>query len=260
MCELFGLSSSQPQAPGDLPLVEFRTHGGDKADNPDGWGIAWRYGQDLFLEKEPLPGFSSARFDRLVQTVESSLIVAHLRKARWPPVNTLGNTHPFIHACCGRQWVFAHNGMVPDVVATESALCNASCLPDGQTDSEFAFCHLLRFLTDHYQTPGTDDDWIGVLSAVSEKIASLGKFNFLLSDGKLLIAYGHDRLHYQESADAGSSSVVIATEPMGDKASWTPFAAGELRIYLDGVRVRQVLTHPTPSAGRWNLDEQSDLP
>lgn len=60
MCELFGLSSSQPQAPGDLPLVEFRTHGGDKADNPDGWGIAWRYGQDLFLEKEPLPGFSSA--------------------------------------------------------------------------------------------------------------------------------------------------------------------------------------------------------
>ncbi len=150
--------------------------------------------------------------------------------------------------------------MVPDVVATESALCNAPCLPDGQTDSEFAFCHLLRFLTDHYQTPGTDDDWIGILSAVSEKIASLGKFNFLLSDGKLLIAYGHDRLHYQESADAGSSSVVIATEPMGDKASWTPFAPGELRIYLDGVRVRQVLTHPAPSAANWNLDEQSSLP
>lgn len=193
-CSVFPPVTRWHPATCDLPLAEFRSHGGDKADNPDGWRIAWRCGQDLFLEKEPLPGFSSARFDRLVQTVEPSLIVAHLRKARWPPVNTLGNTHPFIHACCDRQWVFAHNGMVPEVVATESALCSAQCLPGGQTDSEFAFCHLLRFLTDHYQTPGTDDDWIGILSAVSEKIASLGKFNFLLSDGKLLMSYGHAHL------------------------------------------------------------------
>lgn len=126
----------------------------------------------MHLEKEPLPGCHSAQFDGLINTVQSSLVVAHLRKARWPPVNTLGNTHPFIHACCGQQWVFAHNGMVPDVVVTESAQCNAVCQPDGQTDSEFAFCHLLRHLTDHYQTPGTDDDWIGILSTVSEKNCS----------------------------------------------------------------------------------------
>lgn len=248
MCELFGLSSQHPLAASALPLAEFRSHGGDKADNPDGWGMAWHTGTDLQLEKEPLPGYCSARFDSLIHTVQSSLVVAHLRKARWPPVNTLGNTHPFIHACCGQPWVFAHNGMVPDVVATESAQCNSVCQPDGQTDSEFAFCHLLRYLTDHYQTPGTDDDWIGILSTVSEKIAAHGKFNFLLSDGKLLIAYGHDHLHYQESADAGFPSVMIATEPLGETADWTPFAPGELRIYLDGVRVRQVLTHPARSS------------
>jgi len=252
MCELFGFSSKHPLAASALTLNEFRTHGGDSADNPDGWGMVWREDHDLRLEKEPQPGYSSVRFDHLVQTVESSLIVAHLRKARWPPVNTLDNTHPFIHACCGQQWVFAHNGMVPDIVATELAQCNAECLPNGQTDSEFAFCYLLRFLTDHYQTPGTDDDWISILSTVSEQIASHGKFNFLLSDGKLLIAYGHDRLHYQESVDTGFPSVMISTEPLGDKASWIPFAPGELRIYLDGVRVKQVFTYPAPSPTRWN--------
>jgi glutamine amidotransferase len=260
MCELFGSSSKFPLAACILPLAEFRSHGGDKADNPDGWGMAWHTGTNLQLEKEPLPACHSAQFDDLIHTVQSSLVVAHLRKARWPPVNTLGNTHPFIHACCGQQWVFAHNGMVPDVVATESAQSNAVCQPDGQTDSEFAFCHLLRYLTDHYQTPGTDDDWIGILSNVSEKIAALGKFNFLLSDGKLLIAYGHDRLHYQESADPDNSSVMIATEPLGEVTSWTPFAPGELRIYLDGLPVRQVLTHPTRSPDPGNEHEQSDFP
>jgi predicted glutamine amidotransferase len=260
MCELFGFSSKYPLAVSVLPLAEFRTHGGDKADNPDGWGMVWRADDDLRLEKEPFPGCHSARFDNLINTVQSGLIVAHLRKARFPPINTLGNTHPFIHACCEQQWVFAHNGMVPGVVAAESAQCNAVCQPAGQTDSEFAFCHLLRYLTGHYQTPGTDDEWLGILSTVSEQIAAHGKFNFLLSDGKLLIAYGHDRLHYQESADTGFPSVMIATEPLGDKASWTSFAPGELLIYLDGVQIKQVLTHPPLAPVPESHHEQPDLP
>lgn len=238
MCELFGFSASQALAASALPLDEFRTHGGDKADNPDGWGMAWRTGGIVQLDKEPLPGCRSARFAALIGSVQSDLIVAHVRKARLPPVNTLGNTHPFVHTCCGQQWVFAHNGMVPEVAAAEAALCNANCRPDGQTDSEFAFCHLLSHLVGHYHTPGAGDDWPGILSHLSAQIAAHGKFNFLLSDGKLLIAYGHDRLFYQEQADWASPSVMVATEPLGDVARWTSFAPGELRLYQDGVRVR----------------------
>ncbi|MBP9150046.1 MAG: class II glutamine amidotransferase, partial [Rhodoferax sp.] len=66
MCELFGFSSGQPLAASALPLDEFRTHGGDKADNPDGWGMAWRTGGTVQLDKEPLPGFRSARFAALI--------------------------------------------------------------------------------------------------------------------------------------------------------------------------------------------------
>lgn len=62
-----------------------------------------------------------------------------------------------------------------------------------------------------------------------KKIAAHGKFNFLLSDGKLLIAYGHDRLHYQESADAGFPSVMIATTPVAPEvlAVMLPWLRGQ---------------------------------
>ena len=82
MCELFGLSSSHPLAARDLPLPEFRLRGGAAANNPDGWGIAWHQGSALLLEKEPTPGCTSARFAGLINTLQSGLIVAHIRRVQ----------------------------------------------------------------------------------------------------------------------------------------------------------------------------------
>ncbi|NTV95844.1 MAG: hypothetical protein HGA75_10565, partial [Thiobacillus sp.] len=172
--------------------------------------------------------------------LDSDLIVAHVRKARLPPVNTLSNTHPFLRECCGRQWAFAHNGLVPDIVAIESGNSARVCRPDGETDSEFAFCHLLSHATRHF--PTTKADWPTLLGRVSELIAHHGKFNFLLSDGEHLIAYGHDRLHYLQLPD--DEAVLVATEPLGDLPGWLPFAPGELRIWRQGRRVGHVATHP----------------
>jgi predicted glutamine amidotransferase len=246
MCELFGMSSTRPQAGRALPLAEFRARGGGTADNPDGWGAAWGEGDEVLLEREPLPGCTSERFDRLIDTLRSDLMVAHVRKARFPRVNTLNNTHPFVHDCCGRHWAFAHNGMVPDIVAVEAANGGRVCRPEGQTDSESAFCHLMSHVTGHYPMPGGRADWLDVLGTVSEQIAGHGKFNFLLSDGEHLIAYGHDRLHYLESTDDRDQTVLIATEPLGNDAGWTSFEAGELRIYRSGTRVGRISTSPPP--------------
>ena len=247
MCELFGWSSKHPQAGRTLPMGEFRARGGATADNPDGWGVAWREGDEFLLEREPLPGCDSARFDHVIDSLRSDHIVAHVRKARLPPVNTLNNTHPFVHECCGRYWAFAHNGMVPEIVAMEAANGGRVCRPEGQTDSEFAFCHLLSHVTGHYTTPGGEADWLDVLDTVSEQIAGHGKFNFLLSDGEHLIAYGHDRLHFLESTGDMSETVLIATEPLSGDAGWTPFEAGELRIYRAGARVGRISTSPAPA-------------
>jgi len=244
MCELFGMSASQRIAGSALPLVTFRARGGATADNPDGWGIAWRDEASLRLEREPSPGHSSERFARVIASLHSELLITHVRKARWPPVNTLGNTHPFVHPCCGRQWVFAHNGLVPELVAIESANNLKACRPGGETDSEFAFCHLLSHVMGYYPTPSAETPWLEVLATISERIAGHGKFNFLLSDGEHLIAYGHDHLHYLESRDDGVDLALVATEPLGNADGWMPFEAGELRIYHAGVPLGRISTQP----------------
>ncbi|MDP2433928.1 MAG: class II glutamine amidotransferase [Pseudomonadota bacterium] len=230
MCELFGLSAHRPLAGWELPLAAFRDRGGGAADNPDGWGIAWRVGAGFQLEKEAAPACQSALFAGMLRTWRGDLAIAHVRKAKYPPINSPANTHPFLQDCCARRWAFAHNGLVPDVVALESASDGRVCRPEGETDSEFAFCHLLAQVTPRFGTP----DWLNGLSRSSGEIARLGQFNFLLSEGEHLIAYGHDRLHYLESA---VGVVLIATEPLSHHAGWTPFAPGELRIYRDGRRI-----------------------
>jgi glutamine amidotransferase len=226
MCELFGASASKARGYSSW-LTPFRTRGGGTADNPDGWGLAWWQAGAARIEKAPEPGHRSERMRQLAQEVSGDLVLAHVRKATHPAVPGASNTHPFAHACCGREWIFAHNGMVPEIVGRPCRL--DTCRPEGETDSEFAFCQLLAGIVDSYD-PADPDHWLGRLEARTSEIALFGKFNFLLSDGSILVAHGHDRLHHAERADG---LALVATEPL-DSGDWHPFAPGELRVYRDG--------------------------
>lgn len=245
MCELFGYSSEREQGLSRW-LMPFRQRGGGNADNPDGWGVAsWHEGVAR-LSKSSEAGFRSEQFARVAGELSTRLAIAHVRKARHPPVPGMLNTHPFIHACCNREWVFAHNGMVPEVIAWQTT--GPLCLPDGETDSEYAFCHLLTGIAEAYEQ-AQRPAWLARLAQLTEKIAALGKFNFLLSDGQELIAYGHDRLHGLELDDESGRQVIIATEPLSD-GPWQPFAARELRVYRDGRQIAQLggATADSPAA------------
>ncbi|MBI4988988.1 MAG: class II glutamine amidotransferase [Rhodocyclales bacterium] len=250
MCELFGMSASHPLT-ANVPLDEFRLRGGREADNPDGWGLAWREKRGFEIRKRPAPACRSRLFARLSRDMRSDLILAHVRKARFPPVRSQANTHPFRRACCGREWVFAHNGLVPDIVEIERGSGNPVCRPTGETDSEFAFCHLLGHIARHFDSHAVAEPRAGVenLAAASGLIASLGKFNFLMSDGEYLIAYGHDRLHYLErSGCAGpdgacANLAMVATEPLGGEEGWIAFDAGELRVYRHGKMAGRATPH-----------------
>lgn len=255
MCELLGISASQSVS-AQRELGEFRLRGGLSADNPDGWGLAWWERGDFRLAKEPLPAYRSILFKDLADTATSNLIIAHVRKAKFPPVNTLNNTHPFQRDCCGKPWVFAHNGLVPDIVGMEQANAQATCQPSGETDSEYAFCHLLSHLAQNSGGGNAGADTasaFGILAMVSELVAAHGKFNFLMSDGEYLIAYGHDRLHYLERGEGADGHVIIATEPLLGHAGWIPFDAGELRVYRSGRLAGRILTCPPGNAERQGL-------
>ncbi len=243
MCELLGISSSRPVS-AQAVLHAFRRRGGETADNPDGWGIAFLRGDRFTLHKEPLPAARSHGFVELAASVHTDLLVGHVRKARLPRVNTLANTHPFRHACCGREWVFAHNGLVPEAIELAHRDPHPPCTPAGETDSEHAFCHLLENISRHFhESPAAGvAPWFTALGTLSGLIAEHGKFNFLISDGIHLIAYGHDRLHYREhSGDGDIEAAWIATEPLTAEA-WQPFETGELRIYRRGRLIGRVPT------------------
>ncbi len=247
MCELFGVSAKHP-IEANSRLNELRLRGGLAADNPDGWGLAWWENSAFRLAKEPQPAYQSTLFAALCESTRSNLIIAHVRKANFPPINTLSNTHPFLRTCCGKAWVFAHNGLLPDIVEMEQAHCKTACQPTGQTDSEYAFCHLLSHLAENFVNGGANA--IGAasfasLATVSELIASHGKFNFLMSDGEHLIAYGHDRLHYLENGSDAGDSVMVATEPLSSDEAWIAFEPGELRIYRNGRLAGRIMTHPS---------------
>lgn len=251
MCELFGLSSNQPVSPGEL-LCRFGGRGGDTADNPDGWGLATLEDGAFRLAKEPVAAAHSARFRQLCRQTRSSLILGHVRKANPPTARVLANTHPFRRVCCGREWVFAHNGIIPDTAAFDDARTVPLCGSTGDTDSEHAFCVVLDRIAAAFSASDAAQDrgWLDVLAHAAETLASHGRFNFLMSDGVHLIAYGHDRLHGLADAraafqlDAAVETAVIATEPLTEGPGWRAFEPGELRVYRAGRQIARFITHP----------------
>lgn len=251
MCELFGLSSNQPASPGEL-LCRFGARGGASADNPDGWGLATHEDGAFRLEKEPFAAARSTRFRQLCGQVHSSLILGHVRKANPPTTRIAANTHPFRRVCCGREWVFAHNGVIHDMTALAGPGAEPPCAPSGDTDSERAFCAVLdRIAAAMSSLAATEGHgWLDALTRTAEQFASRGRFNFLMSDGVHLIAYGHDRLHSLVGANAGlrldvaGDAVIIATEPLTEDPEWLAFEPGELRVYRAGRQIAHIITHP----------------
>ncbi len=268
MCELFGLSSDTPAQPHNL-LCRFGEHGGGSADNPDGWGIATLEESGLcrtdrsedsspgvvplrfHIEKEPLAAAVSARYRELCSDTRSSLILAHVRKANPPTARVLANTHPFRRICCGREWVFAHNGVISDAAVLNGPETLPICTALGDTDSEHAFCVVLENIATAISSSSAHGrGWLDRLATTAEMLASHGRFNFLLSDGEHLIAYGHDRLHSltdaRNACRCGMTAevAVIATEPLTADSQWQRFEPGELRVYRAGRQIARFSTRP----------------
>lgn len=234
MCELLGINASRAVNAGPW-LRRFQLRGGALANNRDGWGLAYTEGGEFKITKSPTPGAESSVLSALCSTVQSSLVIGHVRHANHPYVNSIENTHPFIRSCCGKEWIFAHNGLVSDIKTLPEARLHEGCNPLGQTDSEYAFCYLLERIAFHIDVNARSNGEVQVdrFASIVELVAAHGRFNFLISDGAYLIAYGHDHLHFLDDSDTATKAVVIATAPLStDK--WVPFEPGELRIYQGG--------------------------
>lgn len=251
MCQLLGMNCNVPT---DIvfSFTGFALRGGRTDTHHDGWGIAFfeDAGVRLFVDHQAAVASPIAELIKNYP-IKSKNVIAHIRKATQGVV-ALENCHPFVRELWGRYWVFAHNG---DLTSFDPPL-DGAFRPVGTTDSERAFCWLLQELRRRFgDTRPALPALRAALAPLVAHIASHGTFNLMLSDGSALFAHCSTSLHYivrqypfvtaklsDEDLSVDFSQVttphdrvaVIVTQPLTDNETWTAFAPGELKLFVDG--------------------------
>ena len=250
MCQLLGMNANTPT---DV-MFSFTGFATRAEEHKDGFGIAFFEGPGVRL----LVDAQSARVSPVAEMVRrfpirSDNIVAHIRKATQGRV-ALENTHPFVRELWGRYWIFAHNGDLKHYAPR----LHGAFHPVGETDSERAFCWLMQELAKAHARLPPVAELTRTLRELVPRIAAHGSFNCMLSNGAALWAHCSTRLHHvvrqhpftraslQDEdvtvdfalhTSPSDRVAVVVTEPLTRDETWTAFAPGEIKVYVDGVPV-----------------------
>jgi glutamine amidotransferase len=229
--------------------------GGGTGPHRDGWGIGFYEGRGLRLFQDPAASVDS-EVARLLQRypIKSQTVIGHIRQANVGAVN-LANTHPFVRELWGRNWCFAHNGQLPDLVGSSGFY-----RPVGDTDSEAAFCTLLNRVRLAFPEPVSVDVLLPVLVASCAQFHQQGVFNCLLSDGDWLFSFCSTKLaHITRRAPFGPACLkdaqlsvdfqgqttpndvvtLLATEALTSNERWTQYQPGEWMLWRAGECIAQ---------------------
>ncbi|MDF2155511.1 class II glutamine amidotransferase [Vibrio sp. CAU 1672] len=251
MCELLGMSANVPT---DIcfSFTGLMQRGGRTGPHRDGWGITFYEGLGFRNFKDPAPS-SESKIAELVQNypIKSRAVVSHIRQANRGGVN-LENTHPFTRELWGKYWTFAHNGQLTDYQNFDTGRHR----PVGQTDSEMAFCWLLKQMEDRYPQPPQDMESVFVYVAeCCDQLREKGVFNMLLSDGEFVMTYCTNHLYwitrrapfgkaalldedveinFQEETTPNDVVSVIATQPLTGNETWQRMKPGEYGLFHVG--------------------------
>lgn len=120
---------------------EKRARGADYL-HEDGWGAAWLEGGALRTRRSPLSCLTDPAIAQ-VDYLRTRMFFLHARRASPRGTVRLENSHPFLLEVDGRPWAFCHNGVVFD---KSSLVPKPGLRPQGGTDSELLFHHVLNFL------------------------------------------------------------------------------------------------------------------
>jgi predicted glutamine amidotransferase len=247
MCELLGIAFNEPVT-ASIAFRGFRRRG---ERNADGWGLAWFFNNAVQIRKEPAPANQSEEATllekKLAGEISSPIFIGHVRLASHGSPS-LANTHPFQRTLRGVPVLFAHNGTLDSLPQPRRFR------PDGDTDSETAFCLLLEWMEDGAVS-------FNDFSRIEARLRDLnerGTMNLLFSEGTSLFVYSdkagynglcftYRRAPFQviklkdedweidlaEEKRPSEKGFVIATRAMTDE-HWEHLAKGRLLVIRDG--------------------------
>lgn len=235
MCELFGVTSRSKLELNEL-LLRFFSHG---TEHPNGWGMAFFYGNAVSLEKQPEASYKSNYLkQRLQYKVEADKMIAHIRLATRGSLN-YENTHPFVmRDNSDRTWTLAHNGTIFDC----DLLNPFTRSQQGQTDSERILAYIVSRMNTEMENKKelSGQERFGLIDEIMCEITPENKVNLLLFDGELM--YVHTNYQNSLYSCRKGEAVVISTRPL-DHQVWEPVPMNTLIAYQDGKQVYKGTDH-----------------
>jgi len=226
MCRMLAFASAEPKelAPYLANLARFCESGNLVArwkkhpggNHPDGWGIAYRQGDEIRTVKsgkpaagDPLLGQVGARTDRFI---------GHVRFASNPETVNAENSHPF----AWKGIALAHNGTFYGKIGEEGDARKVS--------DTLVFLELLAERWEERTLPG--------LSAALREMLSdpglVGEYsaaNLLIASGDRLFAFRRFRRdgdYYTLFLRGGNDAAVVASQPLDGGPGWRLLENNEL--------------------------------
>ena len=236
MCELFGVTSGRKIPVKDL-LEIFYSH---SEEHRSGWGLALLDREPVLFEKESVKAADSPSLRKILKgDVETSLCIAHIRRATIGAINA-DNAHPFRRSDdSGRIWTLAHNGTIFE----SEILAPYQYAQKGTTDSERILLYIMDEINRHQRNAGAYPDEASRIRIVEEaifRIVAGNKVNLMISDGELFYLHINDPgTMYGKESDGG---IVFSTHAL-ESTGWTETPHNRLLVYRDGRQVYAGQSH-----------------
>jgi gamma-glutamyl hercynylcysteine S-oxide hydrolase len=186
------------------------------AINADGFGVGWYPAGDVapVRYRQAVPIWTDESFYEISAVTSAGAILGAVRNATPRTSHGAAAAAPFRRD----QWLFSHNGAVngwPESTAALAATLPALSLLelDARVDSALMWALVLHRLREGLAPGEALADTAEALHAAGVT----GRFNFLLTDGRMIAATtaGHT-LYYRRAPD----SVTVASEPGDGEAGW----------------------------------------
>ncbi len=187
--------------------------------NADGFGVGWYAPDDPAPARyrRSVPIWGDESFADIARVTRASAVLAAVRCATEGTDLGTAAVAPYTSG----SWLFSHNGKVegwPDSVAGLAATLPASALLSLEARVDSA---LLWALVQYRLELGADPAQALADTVLALRAAGVtGRFNLLLTDGRVIAATTAGDTLWYRSEPAGSF-VTVASEPADDEPGWT---------------------------------------